>query len=96
MLSPHPNSLLRLPVGLGHYAHFEQPSLDDQTTFLIVQFVRPGAWLPDQYYVAILPIDAPVNPKDVQAVFAAALVWDTACNQVELAHKIAVWLGEQL
>lgn len=97
MFTANPNSLLHLPPDLRFLAAFPQSSLDDTSMFYIVEFERIAHLdQPDQYYVAILDINAPVISSDVRATFAAALVWDYAPNPVVLAHKIAAWLGEQL
>ncbi len=96
MFAINPNCLLRLPR-LQFLAAFTQVSLDDTATYYIVQFERvDGLDQPDQYYVAVLDINAPVISSDVKATFAAALVWDCAPTPVVLARKISAWLGEAL
>lgn len=87
----------RMPTDLRFFAGFPQRSLDDARSFYVAQFERVAHLdQPDQYYVAILDINAPVVSSDVQAVFAAALVWDCAPNPAVLAKKIAAWLGGAL
>ncbi len=97
MFTLSPNCTLHLPPGLQFFTAFPQPSLDDTAMYYIVQFERKDCLdAPDQYYVAILDINAPVISNDPQAVFSFALVWDCAPNPVVLAQKISAWLGEQL
>lgn len=97
MFPDKPNGSLQLPADLRFFAGFPQCSLDDARTFYVAQFERVAHLdQPDQYYVAILDINAPVVSSDVQAVFAEALVWDCAPNPVVLAKKVAAWLGEGL
>lgn len=87
-----------VPVDLlRFFTGFPQRSLDDTATYYVAQFERvAGMEQPDQYYVAILDINAPVVSSDPQAVFAAALVWDSAPTIPVLAKKISAWLGEAL
>ncbi len=87
-----------VPVGLlRFFAGFPQRSLDDTATYYVAQFERVAVMdAPDQYYVAILDISAPVISSDPCAVFAAALVWDSAPTVPVLAKKISAWLGEVL
>lgn len=98
MFKKDSNRTPAVPVNQLHfYAGFAQRSLDDTATYYVAQFERvAGMDQVDQYYVAILDINAPVISSDPCAVFDAALVWDYAPNPVVLARKVAAWLGEAL
>lgn len=98
MFKKDSNHTPAVPVDrLRFYTGFAQRSLDDTATYYVAQFERvAGMDQPDQYYVAILDINAPVVSSDPRAVFNAALVWDYAPNPVVLSKKIAAWLGEAL
>lgn len=96
MFKQDPNHTLHLPSDLKFYAAFPYVSLVDDDQFYVVQFERTRPDQPDQYYVAILDINAPVVSSDPCAVFAMALVWDCAPSTPVLAQKISAWLGESL
>lgn len=93
MLSSNPNHLLKLPE-LRFFMQYDYPSLDDTCLFRVIEFERTTFHHTDQYYFAILPAEAAVNPKNPKEVFDAALAWDYADAAFALAPKIAAWLGE--
>ncbi len=85
-----------LPPDLVFFTAFPYTSLKSDDCYYIVQFERRRPDQDDQYYVAILDINAPVISSDPRAVCDLALVWEHAPNTPTLAQKISAWLGEQL
>ncbi|GIK65980.1 MAG: hypothetical protein BroJett018_37740 [Chloroflexota bacterium] len=96
MFKKDPHHMLDLPRDLTYDAGFPLVSLVDDTAFYVVQFERRKPDQPDQYYVFILDINAPVLSSDPVAVADAALVWDCADSRYMLSRKISAWLGEAL